>query len=360
MENNIHEPLPSRAHKAKQPIELHISVWTVIKVVLALFAVFLVYQLRSVILILFVALLLSALIDPAADWFAKRNIPRAVSVLLIYVLLVVIVGGAAVLLIPPMLNELKELVSNFSMIWGRVGNVFVSVQEVSAEYGIQENIQRGLASVEAGIGRFVGNALGTISGFFGGLVSFVITLVLTFYIVVEEDAVKRLARAIAPSEYHAYLSGLVSRIQQKIGAWLRGELILMLIVGIFSYVGLAILGVDYALILGLIAGMAEIVPYVGPIIAAIPAVIIAFTQSPIKALFVIVLYFAIQQLENHLLVPKVMQRAVGLNPVVSIVALMVGATLGGVLGAILAIPVATALSVVIEDFFKKENETVEK
>lgn len=356
MENNTHEPLPERARKPKQPIELHISVWTVIKVVLALFAVFLIYQLRSVILILFVALLLSALIGPSADWFHKRKIPRAVSVIIIYAILLVIVGGAAVLLIPPLLTELKELVGNFSTIWERMGTAFVSLREVSVQYGIQENIQRGLQSVEANIAQFVGGALGTIRGFFGGLVSFVITLVLTFYIVVEEDALKRLARAVAPSEYHSYLSGLVNRMQQKIGAWLRGELILMFIVGLFSYVGLAILRVDYALILGLVAGLAEIVPYAGPIMAAIPAVIIAFTQSPVKALFVLVLYFAIQQLENHLLVPKVMQHAVGLNPVISIVALMIGVTLGGVLGAILAIPIATALSVVTHDLFKDREK----
>lgn len=348
MENG-HEPLPIKEGPAKQAIDLHISAWTVVKVVLVFFLIYLVWSLRGVILVLFVALLLSALINPFADWFEKRKVPRAVSVLLIYVLLFGFLTLVAVLLVPPLLSEFKELVKNFAAIWTRISSAFVYLQQASAEYGIEQNIQRGLQTLETSIGQFVGSALGTIRGFFGGFVSFLITLVLTFYMVVEEDAMRKLFRAIAPSGYQPYLSGLFMRIENKVGFWLRGELLLMLIVGTFSYVGLSILGVEYALILGLLAGLTEIIPYAGPIIAAIPAVIIAFTQSPLKALFVIVLYFAIQQLENHLLVPKVMQRAVGLNPVVSIVALLVGANLGGVVGAILAIPVATALSVLVHD-----------
>ncbi len=357
MEHDAHEQVPERARKTKQATDLHIPAREIVKVVLILFGVYLVYALRSVITVLFLAILLAALISPAALWLGKRKIPRSVSVLLIYILLLGIVGGAFILLVPPVLAELKELAGNFGTIWERVGNAFVNLRQASAEYGIEQNIQNGLQSLTQGVGQFVGNALGTIRGFFGGLISFIITLVLTFYMVVEEDALRRLARSVAPPEHHVYLSALVTRVEQKMGAWLRGELILMFIVGLFSYVGLTILRVDYALVLGLVAGIAEAIPYAGPLIAAIPAVIIAFTQSPLKALFVIVLYFTVQQLENHLLVPKVMQHAVGLNPVTSIVALMIGATLGGILGAILAIPVATALSVLIQDFLK-ERETV--
>ena len=162
---------------------------------------------------------------------------------------------------------------------------------------------------------------------------------------------RRLLHAALPSHIQPYLFGLFDRIQKKFGLWLRGEIILMVIVGLFSYVGLLILGVDYALILGIIAGLAELVPYAGPVISAIPAVLIAATQSPLKALFVLVLYFAIQQLENNVIVPKVMQHAVGMNPLVSILSLLIGFQLAGVMGALLAIPVTTALSVVVGDLF---------
>lgn len=336
-------------------IDLKIPVWTVVKVVLVLVALYLLYSIGNIIVMLFVALILTALIGPFADWFEKNKIPRTLAVLLIYVVLFGAVGTAIVLLVPPLLHELSELVKNFAVIWERVVGVFVSARELSAQYGIAENIARGLESLERGLTSTITSALGTIRGFFGGLISFLIVLVLTFYMVVEEDSLRRSLKSIVPSAYHSYLTGLFGRVQDKMGLWLRGEIILMVVVGLFSYVGLLILDVDYALILGILAGFAELIPYAGPVIAAIPAVILAFTQAPIKALFVIVLYFAIQQLENHLLVPKVMQRAVGLNPIISIVSLLVGAQLFGVLGAILAIPVATALSVVFNDLFEEEK-----
>lgn len=339
-----------------QPFDIHISVWTIFKVALAVLAIFLIWKLWGVIVMVFVALALAALIDPFADWFEKRRIPRALAVIAIYVVLFGLLGLALVALIPPMLSELSELVKNFGGLWERAVGAFVNVQEVSAQYGVEQNIESALRSVEAGLSNAISGALGTIRGFFGGIVSFVIVLVLTFYMVVEQGAVRKALRAVAPPDYHHYLSGLSTRMQHKIGLWLRGELVLMMVVGVLSYIGLLILGVDYALVLALLAGFAEVIPYAGPIIASIPAVILAFAQEPVKALFVIVLYFAIQQLENNLLVPKIMQRAVGLNPVVSIVALLVGAKLAGILGVLLAIPVATALSVLFHDVFHEPEE----
>lgn len=339
-----------------QPFDIHISVWTIFKVALAILGLYLIWQLWGIIVMVFVALALAALIDPFAGWFERRRIPRALAVLVIYVVLFGVLGLALVTLIPPILTELSELVKNFGGLWERAVGAFVNVQEISAQYGVEQNIEGALRSIEAGISNAISSALGTIRGFFGGIVSFVIVLVLTFYMVVEQDAVRKALRTVAPPDYHSYLSGLSTRMQHKIGLWLRGVLVLMVVVGLLSYIGLLILGVDYALVLALIAGLAEVIPYAGPVIAAIPAAILAFAQEPVKALFVIVLYFAIQQLENNLLVPKVMQRAVGLNPVVSIVALLVGAKLAGVLGAVLAIPVATALSVLFHDIFHEPEE----
>jgi len=124
---------------------------------------------------------------------------------------------------------------------------------------------------------------------------------------------------------------------------------------VLDFVGLWILGVKYALILALIAGITEFIPYLGPILGAIPAVFLAFTQSPILALFTAILFFIVQQLENNLLVPKIMEKAVGLNPIVSIVALMIGFSIDGVVGALLSIPIATAATVIIEDLLHKKH-----
>jgi predicted PurR-regulated permease PerM len=152
---------------------------------------------------------------------------------------------------------------------------------------------------------------------------------------------------------------LVNRMQGKIGLWIRGQLILSLIIFSLTFLGLSILGVNYALVLALIAGLTEFVPYLGPTIAAIPAIFLAFTQSPMLALFVLALYYIIQMVENHIIVPKLMQKVVGLNPVISIMVLLVGFKLAGILGAILAIPVVTIASVFLKDLFEKKDRMSE-
>ncbi len=146
----------------------------------------------------------------------------------------------------------------------------------------------------------------------------------------------------------------MGRIELKLGGWLRGQIILMLIIGISTYIGLTLLGVEYALALAVIAGILEIVPIIGPILSAIPALIVAFTVSPIAGFGVIGLYILIQQLENHLVVPKVMQKAVGFNPLVTIIVLMIGGNLLGLMGAILAIPIAIVVIEMIR-YFLYEN-----
>ncbi|MBI4280708.1 AI-2E family transporter [Candidatus Uhrbacteria bacterium] len=342
----------------RQPVSFQISVLTIVKIVLVLAGLYLLYLVLGIIIIIFVSLLLAALIDPLADWFQKRKIPRGLAVLVIYIALFAVLALIAILLVPPILTEFSELAQNFGTVWERLTATFGNAQEFFSRYGIdlEKNIQRGLQSLEETIAAGIENAFGTVWGFFGGLLKFLMVLVLTFYMVVEEGALKRLFRSVAPEEHQPYLADLLTRMQQKIGLWLRGQITLMIVVGVLTYVGLLILGVDYALVLGLLAGLAEIIPYVGPIVAAVPAVIIAFSQSWVLAIFAAILAFAIQQLENNLLVPKIMQRAVGLNPIVSIVALLVGARLGNVLGAILAIPVATAIAVVLHDVFKLSED----
>jgi len=194
----------------------------------------------------------------------------------------------------------------------------------------------------------------TVKGFFGGVVTSVVILVLTFYMVAEGEKVHKFLKSLAPVEYQPYIAEITRKMQKKIGAWLRGQLLLGFIIGLASYIGLSILGVKYALLLAVIAGFFELIPYIGPILSAVPAVIIAFSQAPMLALVVLGLYLLIQQTENHLLVPKIMEKATGLNPIVSILALMIGVKLGGIAGAFFAIPLAMMLTVIVEDIFQKE------
>ncbi|MDD5043880.1 MAG: AI-2E family transporter [Patescibacteria group bacterium] len=342
----------------KKQITINISTAAILKVIIIFLLLGFLYLIKDILAILFVAIILASVIDPVADWGARKKIPRGVTTFVIYLLLFGIFSLVIALIVPPVVEQINQLSDNFGYlwdkVWGKVVYIFSDVKQYAGEDAILGNIQKWLQTIEGGLSKTAGGALTTLGDIFGGVVSLVLTAVIAFYMVVEEDAIKRLFRSLAPPSYQPYLVRLFTRIQQKIGLWAKGQLILSLIIFLFCFIGLSILGVNYALVLALISGLFEFVPYVGPIMAAIPAVFLAFTQSPFKAFLVVILFFVIQQLENHIIVPRVMQKAVGLNPIVSIVAILIGAKLAGVIGALLAIPVATAVGIFLSDFVSNE------
>lgn len=321
---------------------MQVSTWSILKVFLILIGIGLLWFLRDVVAMLFVALLLAALIDPFADFLAERNIPRGLAVLVIYACLLLIVTLVFFLIIPPLTIQITQLVQSFGF-QGQLSDLVETLRRITVGLGDTLDTSR-IFSVVQGFSQ-------TLTGFVGTVSATVIVLVLTFYMVVEEEAAMRLFRSLAPQEYQPYLSQLFNRMREKIGAWLRGQIILGVIIGVLTFIGLSIIDMRYALVLALIAGMLEIIPYIGPIFAGVPAVVLAFLESPTKGIAVLVLYIIIQQVENHVLVPRVMQKVAGLNPVVSIAALLVGFKLGGIVGAIFAIPVATMATVILEDLF---------
>ena len=333
----------------KKPTDISISTSTIIKLLLVLGGIAFVWFIRDIVAVFFVALLLAALIDPFADWFEKRKIPRGVGVLVVYIVLAVVLSVVLLLVIPPLVAQLADLGKSLALTFGDAKGYVDDLLALSAEYGLSESVSDGVAGLQTSITEGLSRLFATVAGAVGGVATLILVMVLAFYMVVEEGVAKKAFRHLAPKKYQPYLVGLAHRIQGKLSHWLRGQILLMLIVGALTYVGLLIIGVEYPLALGIFAGVAEIVPYAGPIIAAIPAIIIAFTVSPIKAVIVAVLYFAIQQLENSVLTPKIMQKSVGLNPLISLFALMVGFKIGGLVGALLAIPVATIVTVLLKD-----------
>ena len=331
-----------------------ISTSTILKVIGVVAGLWFLWFIRDVLGIFFVALLLAALIDPLANYFVKFKIPRGVTVLLTYVVLFAVVAGVLLLVVPPLTQQLGEIGQDLDQAVGSVSEVLESVEAFSTKHGLAEGAG-GLSNLRENLSQGASQIFTTIADVFGGIASLILVLVLAFYIVVEEDVLKRVARQVVPKKYHAYTASLIGRMQTRLGKWMRGQLLLMLLIGVFTYVGLTILGVRFALVLALLAGLAEMVPYVGPTASSIPAILLAFTISPLKALLVAVLYFAIQQLENGILVPKVMQKTAGLNPIVSLFSVLVGFKLAGVLGALLAIPIATVISVFVQDVMGTEK-----
>ncbi len=335
------------------------SLSAILKVVAVILAVIFLYFVRHLVIVFIVALILATLINPLADIFARRRIPRALAVLLIYIILIGLLAFVFILLIPPLIDESGQLIKNLSnYLKDFVGKISYLRDTEWAKNLLGNGADAGVSALQANVPKALSGIFETVSGFFGGIVTLVLILVLTFYMVVEEGAFKKFFRDIAPAAYQPHLVGLVTRAQNKISLWLRGVLTIGIILGILAYVGLTVLGVKYALRLAILVVLMEFIPYIGPPVSAIPAVFLGFAQSPITGILVLGLYIVLQQLEHAVLTPKIIKTIVGLNPIISIMSMGVGFTIAGILGALLAIPTATAASVFVSDLieFKKRKQ----
>lgn len=341
----------SSNNSAPQKMIIDISSLAIIKLLLVVILVATFFYLRDIALMVFVSLILASAIDPWVDWLEKYQVPRPLSVFLIYSVAILLLTVSALLLVNPIAFEIKRLAQNFPAYWEQASGSWRQIEDLSDQYGFKENIINFLQNIQVGLNSNAGNLFGTVASFFGGIFSLILVLVITFYLSVYDIRMKRKIRSFLPIKYQPYFTHLVNRIQEKIGLWLRGQLLLSVIIFALSLIGLSVLGVEYAWVLALFAGITEFIPYLGPFIGAVPAIFIAFVQSPVLGLAVLILYIIIQQLENYLIVPQVMKRAVGLNPVVIIVAMLIGAKFAGIVGIILSIPVTTAIGLALGDIF---------
>ncbi|MBL7022374.1 AI-2E family transporter [Patescibacteria group bacterium] len=338
---------------------INISTQTFVKILIFFLLVAFFWLVREAIALIFVALILASALDPFVDWLKKFKIPRGMGIILVYIILFVVITSAVILIIPPIATEVKLIANDFPTYYEKVVNGLNYFTFNRSDLQIVDQIQGGLNSATAGLSKAASGAFNTLLDVFGGIMSFFLVLVITFYFTVEEEGLRRFIKSMTPTQYQPYALQLMTRIQRRLGYWLRGQLILSLIIFVLTFIGLTVLGVEYALLLALIAGIFEIIPYLGPFLGAIPAVFLAFAQSPLKAGLVMILFFVIQQLENNIIVPKVMSKSVGINPLLVIIVLLVGGKMGGVLGMILAVPVATAISVFLEDFLGKKIDATE-
>lgn len=339
--------------KDNQAFNITISTSAIFKIVGIFILFYFLYLIRDITLILFVSLILSSAFDPWVDWMQRRKIPRGVGILFIYLIVLGVIGGTVYMLAPAISKEVASFSENLPRYADKLTQSYSAVREFSITHGLADQLKNSFGTISSNVQTAAGNLFSGVWTFVGGVFSLILIFVITFYMTVEEEAIKKLVWAIAPQKKRYYVMSLINRMQKKINSWLKAQLILSFsIFALTLAVLLPIKAMDYKLVLALIAGICEIIPYVGPTLGAIPAVFLALTVSPWLALIVGGLYWGIQMIENNWLVPKVMQKAVGLNPIVSIAALMIGLNIGGVMGAILSIPVATAASVFIGDILE--------
>ncbi len=335
-----------------QKQEIEISTGIIFKTILILLAVWFLYLVMDVIALVFIAVIITSAMDPLVDWLQSKKIPRTAGVLGLFLALFLLIGLIVSFLIPPIIVQFQDFSQNFPRYFQAGQTSFAELRVFLAGKHINFDPQQLLDNFTGAFASLSGNIFSRTIDVFSGFISIIVVFSLAFYMTVEENGIKKFITSVTPDQYREYAVDLTTRIKEKIGKWMLGQLLLMLIIFVLDAIGLTLIGVPYALVLAVFAGVMEIVPYIGPIISAIPGMILGFMISPMTGFLAMLVYLIAQQLENNLIVPQIMKKAVGLNPVATIIALLVGLRLGGVMGAILAIPVATAISLAINDFIR--------
>ncbi len=340
-----------------------ISSGTIIRTILIVILFVLIYVLRDLVLVLLTSVVIASSIEPITKLLCKYRINRVIAVIFIYLVVFLSFIGIVYFFVPPLLSETSRLASSLPQYVESIniplqaknigiGNTGSLVGGISKTLSIKDSI----TSLESAISSFSGGTLQVVSFVFGGIFSFVLIVIISFYLAVQEKGIENFLRIITPIKHEPYVIDLWKRTQGKIGKWMQGQLLLGLLIGILVYLGLTILGVQYAFILAIIAAVAELIPLFGATIAAVPAVAIGFLDSITLGFMVLGLYVIIQQFENHLIYPLVVRKVVGVPPLLIILALIIGAQLAGFLGIILAVPLAAALIELTDDIQKEKKK----
>ncbi len=318
-----------------------VSTKTIIITLLLILGGYVVYRLGSVIGVLLMAILLVISIEHSVKYFMKlivfnRHISRGIAVLISYLILILVLGITITFILPPVVIELQKIITSLSS--------FIRQSELSGNWQIS------FGDVLPEVSKISGGFLSATMSVFTNVATFISLLVISIYMSLDWKNIKKSFISIFPEKVESDVEDTINEIEEKVGHWIKGQLLLMLVIGLASFVGLSILGVRYAVGLSLMSGIFEAIPTIGPILSAVLAGVIGFSDSPVKGIGVIALYVVIQQLENNILVPKIMEKASGFRPLAILLALLVGASFFGVIGVIFAVPTMMILSIILKRF----------
>lgn len=327
---------------------------TILKTIAVLILFYLLYLLRDLVLVILVSVVIASAVEPAVIRFKKYRIPRAPAVLGIYLVTIAIFTVLLPLFLFPVVSDLSSLSSNLPEILGGIP-AFLSTNTPLGSFDASSfSIGQVFAALQSSLISIPKSFVQTASLIFGGFFSFILIIVISFYLAVQPNGIENFLRVVTPIDREEYVIGLWRRAQKKIGYWMQGQLLLGLVIGVLVFLGLTIFQIPYALVLAILAAVFELIPFFGPILSAVPAVLLAFSHSLGLGVLILGFYLIIQQFENHLIYPLVVTKMVGVPPLLVILALLIGAKLAGFLGLILAVPAATVLMEMLSDYEKSK------
>ena len=306
-----------------------------------IFAVILLFS-RDILLGLFMALVVSSGLDALVDFLERKGVPRSLGVVLIFLLAAFVIAIVIYFIIPFLIADIKNLFANdgevFQHFLDKLGNSGAAASFSAAITKFSSDIFSGGYSSVAFFSKLLGDV---------GLAAAI--LMSSFYLTLSHDGVERFIRAVFPDEAGAKALRIYTRSRRKIGFWFQSQILLSFIMGFLVWMALLVLGVKHAFVIGVLAGIFEIVPFVGPIFSGAVGVLVALTTSATLGFYTLVVFVVLQQIESHFLVPLLMRKTIDMHPVVVIGALLIGIELGGLLGALVAVPLAAVVQEVLAE-----------
>jgi predicted PurR-regulated permease PerM len=333
--------------------------WTIMMTALTVIILWAAFIVRDALLIVYVSGLLAIGFSPIVRIIERQKVipiggrlPRWLAILILYVAILGTIGLVIFLIFPPLVRQGQAL-------WEKIPEMFEKGQQFLLNRGLLKEhltIREAMARAPGTGGDAVARVAGAAANVAGGIFGVVTILILTFYILIDSWNMRETSLRLFPRERRARIDALMREMTVKVSAWLGGQLLLAGVIGTTSAIGLWALGVPFFYVLALLSAVGEMIPVVGPILSAIPAIAVASTVSLKTVLLVVLFFFLQQQLENHILVPKIMSRQVGVSAVTVIVALLIGGSLLGIVGAILAVPTAAILQVIAGELLTDDDE----
>ncbi|MEK7105785.1 MAG: AI-2E family transporter, partial [Patescibacteria group bacterium] len=325
-------------------------------------AVYVAFLLRDILLLILAAIVIASFVESGVRAFARIKVKRMLAVPIIYTIVIAILFAVFYAFVPIIFRELSGVISLISTYLPSSSNINTQSIEGASQFvtTISKNttIPDLLSNIKSVASSFSQGATSIIGSTFGGVVNLILVIVMSFYLSIQERGIQMFLRIITPAKHERYVIDLWVRTQRKIGLWFQGQLFLGAVVAVIAFTGLALLGVQYAFLIAIISGIAELIPF-GLTFAAIPAVLFAVINGGVLLGFkVLIFYIILQQIENYVLGPAIVKRVVGIPPLIVMVAFLIGITLAGFWGALLAIPVAVFVLEYLGDVEKSKYVTV--
>jgi predicted PurR-regulated permease PerM len=336
-----------------RPLSITITPGTIFMVVLVLVGAGLIFALRETLLIVFTAIVIASAIEPLVGYFMRYHIPRVASVVMIYLALLSLMGVMFYVVVPPLLSETVTFIETLPATLNALSGSLGAEATIDVE-PVPPSLVESLRELQQMISPTVEGVMSVITRLFGGLLSFVFIVVLSFYFTAQERGISDFLKLVTPKPYQVYVLDLWRRSQWKIGRWLQGQIILSLFIAILVYIGMSFLGIRYPLLLAIAAGILELIPVFGSIIAAVPAIILAFIEGGTSlALVVVGYYILINQIQGNIIYPLVVTKIIGVPPVLVVLSIIIGGQLAGFWGIVLGVPIVAVLRELVLDLHEE-------